>query len=133
MPGSKSKKKKKSPKYSKDKDKTQSKLEDFLTTPNENKSKSDIKKRTPLNLTEVTPKRLNMSVHEDKDETMEVEESCSSSKDTAFEHSATEKFFSESETEPVHNESNKYKLDAKLCRMKQRITKAVTIAVTNTI
>ena len=45
MPGSKSrKKKKKSPYYIKDKDKTLSKLEDFLTTPNANKSKSDIKK-----------------------------------------------------------------------------------------
>ena len=120
-------------KYSKDKDKTQSKLEDFLTTPNENKSKSDIKKWTPLSLTEVTPKRLNMSVHEDKDETMEVEESCSSSEDTASEHSETEKFFSESEAEPIHNESNKYKLDAKLRRMEWRITKAVTIAVTNSV
>ena len=133
MPGSKSKKKKKSPSCSKDKDKTQSKLEDFLTTPNANTFKSDIKKQTPPSLTEVTPKRLNMSVNEDKNETMEVEESCSSSEDTASEHSDTEKKFSEGETEPVQNESFKYKLDARLCRMEQRITKAVTIAVTNSI
>ena len=44
MPGSKLIRKKKSPSYSKDKDKTQSKLEHFLTTPNANKFKSDIKK-----------------------------------------------------------------------------------------
>ena len=74
-----------------------------------------------------------MSVHENKDETMEVQESYSSSEDTASKHSETEKFFSESEAEPIHNESNKYKLDAKLHRMERRITKAVTIAVTNSI
>ena len=74
-----------------------------------------------------------MSVNKDKEETMEVEESGSSSEDTASEHSETEKFFSESDAEFVHNESNKYKLDVKLRRMEQRITKAVTVAVTNSI
>ena len=44
-------------------------------------------------ITEVTLKRLNISVNEDKNETMEVEESCSSSEDTASEHSDTEKKF----------------------------------------
>ena len=58
-----------------------------------------------------------MSVNEDKNETMEVDESCSSSKDTTSECSDTEKFFSEIKAEPVQNKSFKYKLDAKLCRM----------------
>ena len=113
---------KKSPKPNKDK--TQSKLEDFLNTPSAGKAVGivNVKKRTPPSPTDVISKRLiNMSQECDNKENTEVEDSSTSADDTASEHSDVEKFFLGSESVTTHDDTSKGKLDARLKRMERRI------------